>query len=86
MLHFLSTNRFSLGHVPIQPSTKDREVDLFIEPAARIEMFIYVPSVNGKDCIQFAIVMLSSNQKRAADLHLLCIYHTAIINYYPVSY
>lgn len=44
-----TTHRFSLGHVPIQPSTKDREVDLFTEPAARIEMFINVPSVNGKD-------------------------------------
>lgn len=46
-----TTDRFSLGHVPIQPSTKDREVDLLIEPAARIEMFINAPSVNVKDCI-----------------------------------
>lgn len=33
-----NTNRFSLGHVPVQPSTYDMEVDLFIAPVEDAEM------------------------------------------------
>lgn len=34
-----NTNRFSLGHVPVQPSTYDKEVDLFIAPVIDKESF-----------------------------------------------
>lgn len=55
-----NTHRFSLGHVPIQPSMKDREVDLFIEPATWREMLLKCVLKKGKreKSLQFVVAIL----------------------------
>lgn len=49
----VSTNRFSLGHVPVQPSTQDMDVALFIEPVVYIEVSFLITTFsisNSKLC------------------------------------
>lgn len=61
-----NTNRFSLGHVPIQLSMKEREVDLFIEPVAWKVMYINVSSLKKENCTvytQLTVAILESTTR-----------------------